>query len=112
MAKPEIRPLSHYSREAVTLLGQLVRSARIERKLSLTELAERAAISRGLAQRIERGDPGCSVGAVFEVAALLGIKLFDATPSTLAANSQIVQQTLALLPKAARATKKPVNDDF
>lgn len=112
MAKPAIRPYSRYTKEAVTLMGQLIRAARIERKLTLAELAERAAVSRGLVQRIERGDPGCSVGAVFEVAALLGIKLFDSDQPTLAANNRIVQQTLALLPKTARESRKPMKDDF
>jgi transcriptional regulator with XRE-family HTH domain len=112
MAKPAARPYSRYTKDAVTLMGQLIRAARIERKLSLAELAERGAISRGLVQRIERGDPGCSVGAVFEVAALLGIELFHADHAALTAHSRIVQQKLALLPKAARASRKPVHDDF
>lgn len=93
-------------------MGQLIRTARIERKLTLAELAERAAVSRGLVQRIEQGDPGCAVGAVFEVAALLGIKLFDSDQPMLSANNRIVQQTLTLLPKTARRSRKPVKDDF
>ncbi len=93
-------------------MGQLIRAARIERKLTLVELAERAAVSRGLIQRIEQGDPGCAVGAVFEAASLLGIKLFDSDQTRLSANSAVVQQTLALLPKAARGSKRPVKDDF
>ncbi len=112
MAKPAIRPYSRYTKEAVTLMGQLIRAARLARKLSLAELAERAAVSRGLVQRIEHGDPGCSVGAVFEVAALLGIKLFDSDQATLTANNQIAQHTLTLLPKVARESRKPVKDDF
>ena len=112
MAKPPTRPYSRYTKEAVTLMGQLIRAARIERKLTLAGLAERAALSRGLVQRIEHGDPGCSVGAVFEVAALLGIKLFDSDQSTLTTNSRIAQHALVLLPKTARASRKPVKDDF
>ena len=112
MPTPATRPYSRYTKEAVTLMGQLIRSARLERKLTVAELAERAAISRGLMQRIEQGDPACAVGVVFEVASLLGIKLFDADQATLSANNQIVQQTLTLLPKAARGSRKPVKDDF
>lgn len=112
MAKPASRPYSRYTKDAITLMGQLVRTARIERKLSIAELAERAAVSRGLIQRIEKGDPGCAIGAVFEVAALLGIRLFNADQPTLSANNAIVQQTLTLLPKAARDSRKPVKDDF
>ena len=53
--------------DAVALLGQLVRKARIERKLKAVDVTDRAGISRGLLRRIETGDPGCTIGAVFEV---------------------------------------------
>lgn len=112
MAKPASRPYSRYTKDAITLMGQLIRTERIERKLTVAELAERAAASRGLIQRIERGDPGCAIGAVFEVAALLGIRLFNADQPTLSTNNAILQQTLTLLPKAARDPRKPVKDDF
>ena len=39
-------------------------NARVERELTIAEVAERAGISRGLVHRIEHGDMGCSVGAV------------------------------------------------
>ncbi|MBB4230505.1 hypothetical protein GGD56_004358 [Rhizobium mongolense] len=32
----------------------------------------------------QKGDPGCAIGAVFEVAAIVGIRLFDADQATLA----------------------------
>jgi len=112
MPKPVTRPYSRYAAEAVAYLGKLIRKSRIERKETAAQLAERAGISRGLLQRIERGDPGCSVGAVFEVAALLGIRLFDFDREALTANNQIASQTLTLLPSAARPTRKPVKDDF
>ena len=112
MPKPATRTTTRYAAEAVSYLGNLVRKSRIERKETAAQLAERAGISRGLLQRIERGDPGCSVGAVFEVAALVGIRLFDLDRETLTANNQIAAQTLTLLPSAARPTRKPVKDDF
>lgn len=112
MPKPASRPYSRYAAEAVGYLGRLIRKSRIERKETAAQLAERAGISRGLMQRIEHGDPGCSVGAIFEVAALLGIRLFDLDREALTANNQIAAQTLTLLPSAARPTRKPVKDDF
>jgi transcriptional regulator with XRE-family HTH domain len=112
MPKPAMRPYSRYSRDAAILLGQLIRRARIERKLTIEELAERAGLSRGLVRRIETGDPGCGIGAVFEVATIAGIRLFDADQASLgtaiAANSAI----LTLLPKAARVSALGVKDDF
>lgn len=112
MTKPINRAYSLYSRDAARLLGQMVRLGRINRKLTVAELAERAGVSRGLIQRIERGDPGCSMGAVFEAAAIVGTKLFDADQHTLAANIASNQQTLTLLPKSARTSRKAVKDNF
>ena len=73
MAKPDNRPYSRYSRDAAQLLGRLIRRARIEQGLTAEALAERAGISRGLVQRIERGEMGCAIGAVFEAAAIVGV---------------------------------------
>ena len=112
MPKPATRAYSRYAAEATTYLGSLIRTNRIERKETAAQLAERAGISRGLLQRIEHGDPGCSVGAVFEVAALLGIRLFDLDRQGLTASNQAAAHTLALLPRAARPPRRPVKDDF
>ena len=112
MAKPTKRASSRYSRDALTLLGRLIRQARIERKLTTAMLAERAGISRGLVQRIEKGDPGCAIGAVFEVAAIVGVRLFDADQVMLRNALTANTATLALLPKAARAAKIRAHDDF
>ena len=71
MPKPISRAYSRYSRDAAQLLGQMIRLGRMNRKLTLAELAERTGVSRGLIQRIERGDMGCAIGAVFEVAAIV-----------------------------------------
>ena len=112
MPKTARRPSSRYSRDAAVLLGQLIRRARIERKLTARELAERAGISRGLVQRIEKGDPGCAIGAVFEAAAVVGVRLFDADQATLANAISANAATLALLPKAIRASGIEAKDDF
>ena len=63
MPKVTARTYSRYSLEAVTLLGKLIRAARKERKMTVPEVAERAGISRGLMQRIEKDDPKCELGA-------------------------------------------------
>ena len=53
MVKPVSRPLSQYSLDALALLGQLVREARLSKAMTTTDLAARAGISRALLQRIE-----------------------------------------------------------
>lgn len=112
MSKPATRSYSRYGQEAAELLGHLIRSARIERKMTITEVAERAGISRGLVHRIESGDMGCSIGATFEVAAIVGVRLFDAEPTALTRHLGMVRDKLTLLPKAVRQSRKAVKDDF
>jgi len=112
MPKPETRAYSAYSRDALLLLAQLVRRTRIEQRMTAQELADRAGISRGLLQRIEQGDPGCSIGAVFEVAAIVGIRLFDAEQPTFATTIAANAAALTLLPKAVRRPDRVVKDDF
>lgn len=112
MPKPARRPSSRYSRNAIILLGQLIRQARIEKKITTKELAERAGISRGLVQRIEKGDPGCTIGAVFEAATIVGVWLFDPDKAAMANTMNVSSKILALLPKASRAPKIKAHDDF
>lgn len=107
------RTYSRYGREVVEMLGNFIRIHRIERKLSVQELAERVGISRDMMQRIERGDPRCGIGLVIEAAVIVGVPLFDADGSTkLTARIDAQAEKLRLLPKAIRKTKTVVKDDF
>ncbi|MYD43897.1 MAG: helix-turn-helix domain-containing protein [Gammaproteobacteria bacterium] len=112
MAKPASRAHSRYAHDAVKLLGLMIRSARIEQRVTVAELAERAGVSRGLLHRIERGQPGCSIGAVFELASVVGLRLFDAEPTTLANYLTMQRSNLTLLPQAARKSFGKVKEDF
>lgn len=112
MPKSVTRTYSHYCRDATALLGSLIRESRIERKLTAQELADRAGISRGMLQRIEKGDLKCEIGAVFEVATIVGVRLFDADGRSLAQHLYQTRDKLALLPKSVRKKSKTVRDDF
>lgn len=112
MPKSITRTYSRYSRDAVALLAVLIREARNERKLTAQELADRAGISRGLLQRIEKGNLRCEIGAVFEVAAIVGIPLFESDGSALAKQLRQTKEKLAIMPKSVRKKSKKVNDDF
>lgn len=112
MAKPANRPHSRYAREALAHLGNLIREGRQAKHLTAKELAERAGISRTLLARIEAGEPGCGIGAVLEVAAIVGIPLFDADPGTMTVLHEHSTQRKALLPKLVRTTLRGVKDDF
>lgn len=112
MSKTVVRTYSRYTKEALALLGGLIRAARKTQKRKTKTLAEQAGISRNLLYRIEMGDPTCAIGVVFEVATLLGIKLFDMEPNALTRYLRQTEEKLALLPKAIHDSTKDLNDDF
>lgn len=112
MAKPTSRAHSRYAKEACELLGALIHEARVEHRMTVAELAERAGVSRGLVNRAESGDIGCSIGAVFEMAAILKVGLFDLSPDGLSRYLSMKQDKLNLLPKSVRKSKASVQDDF
>jgi len=112
MAKSITRTYSRYGRDAAALLGVLIREARNEHNLTAQELADRAGISRGLLQRIEKGNLKCEIGAVLEVATIVGVKLFDTDESTLTKYLHQTREKLTLLPKSVRKKTKEVCDDF
>jgi DNA-binding XRE family transcriptional regulator len=77
------------------------------------DLADRAGISRRTLQKIERGDLTIAIGFAFEVAALVGIKLFDADTGRLAQDLERIHDKIALLPKRVRKPQsEDVIDDF
>ena len=112
MPKPITRAYSRYSKEAAELLGLLIHQARIKREMTISDVAERAGLSRGLVHRIENGEMGCSIGAVFEVAAIVGVRLFDAEPLMLRRHLKTSREVQALLPKSVRHRERAVKDDF
>ncbi|BEH08998.1 helix-turn-helix domain-containing protein [Geobacter sulfurreducens subsp. ethanolicus] len=98
--------------DAVELLGKLIRLGRKERKMTEEDLSGRAGISRRTLQKIERGDPKCEIGLVFEVANIVGVKFFsDEANSIRYTFGRHIDDKLALLPKRVRKAVK-VNDDF
>jgi transcriptional regulator with XRE-family HTH domain len=107
-----VRSYSRVTTEALSLFGKLIKTTRLERGQTAEELAERAGISRTTLRHIESGELGTEIGAVFEVATLLGIRLFDVGQLTLAQHSARLDEKLTLLPKTARPASPEVDDDF
>ncbi len=112
MPKVATRPTSRYTQTALELLGQSIRTARIAGRMKTEQVSERAGISRSLLRRVERGDPGCAIGVVFEVAAIVGVPLFTSDESDLATLSRATGEKLTLMPKSVRQPRKEVKDDF
>jgi transcriptional regulator with XRE-family HTH domain len=106
------RPYSRYAKGAAVLLGQLIRRARIEKRMTTEEVADRAGLSRGLLRRIENGDLGCTLGSVFEAASVVGVRLFDTDKTTIGGAVASNTAVMTLLPKAIRAPRAKPDDNF
>jgi|ERR1700723_2780168 transcriptional regulator with XRE-family HTH domain len=112
MAKRPHRAYSRQTLEALKLLADTIRAGRIEGKITTREMANRAGVSRSLLQRIEEGDPSCTIGAVFEVAVIAGVSLFETDPDRLQTHRTALREKLSLLPRQARKPKRVIRDDF
>lgn len=106
------RTYARYTKEGAALLGKMIRHGRKERQMTEQELAERLGIARSTLQRVEKGDPKVEMGIMFEAAALVGIKLFDADESSIKALSARMDDRLAVLPKHVYKSGKKVIDEF
>jgi len=98
--------------QAVSVLGAQLAVNRREQRRSAVDVAERAGITRVTLRRIERGDPGVSIGLYFEVAMVLSLPLFGAEGPELAELAARQQRELILMPKRIRARTSHVDDDF
>jgi len=58
----------------LSLVGEQIKLARLRRKLSSEQVAERSGISRSTLVRIEKGDPGVSIGNILNVLKVLGLE--------------------------------------
>ena len=106
------RVYTSYTKTAASVLAGLIKLGRKTKKWTEKELAERAGISRATLQKIEKGDLGCEIGLFFEVAALVGVPLFEADLQKLTKENDFIQSKIALLPKSVRKAKQDVDDDF
>jgi len=106
------RSYSRVTRQALSILGKLIRVGRTERSMTAQELAERAGISRTTLYNIEKGQPGPEVGTVFEVAVLVGVHLFEYDEKTLTMHNARLAEKLTLLPKSVRPSRREIDDDF
>ncbi|PZX05554.1 helix-turn-helix transcriptional regulator [Celeribacter halophilus] len=106
------RSYSKITRQALSILGKRIRVGRAERGMTAQDLADRAGISRTTLYNIEKGAPGPEIGTVFEVAALVGVRLFEFDDRTLAMHNAHLDEKLTLLPKSVRPSKQEVDDDF
>ncbi len=109
---PKERIYSKYTQEALSLLGKQIKLRRKEHHWSEADLSERSGVSRATLQKIEKGYPGSAIGLFFEIAVLVGVKLFDPEAPSLAGYLAQTDDKLAVLPKKISSNNRIVNDDF
>lgn len=61
-------------KKLLATLGEQIKLARLRRKLSSEQVAERAGISRATLWQIEKGTPSVTMGAYFQVLFVLGLE--------------------------------------
>lgn len=105
--------VSTVTRHALETLAGQIKAARLSRRWTQAELAERAAISVPTLRRIEAGDPGVAVGTVLEIAVLAGIELFNTDAIGMSVLAGRARDQVALLPQRVRTrASDEVDDDF
>jgi transcriptional regulator with XRE-family HTH domain len=91
------------------VLGATIRAARLERRWTLDELAERVGVTRITVAKVERGDLTPRIGTVLEAAALLGVPLLG--DGDMRQTEARLRDRLAALPQRARQPRR-VDDEF
>jgi transcriptional regulator with XRE-family HTH domain len=66
-------PLPLPVKRALSKLGEDIRAARLRRRITATLMAERAFITRTTLGKVEKGDPGVSLGIYATVLFILGL---------------------------------------
>lgn len=97
--------LSFQSAEALRLVGERIRTARLRRGESEAGMALRAGVSRDTWRRLEAGNPGVAIGLFFEAMYLLGFteQLFELADPDL--DAQGMAQDAARRPRRGRTRR-------
>jgi transcriptional regulator with XRE-family HTH domain len=103
-------PLPLPIRRALAKLGADIKSARLRRRISASLMAERAFITRPTLNKVEKGDPGVSLGIYATVLFVLGLtqRLTDLADSR--TDDVGLQLEEEHLPKRIRASQRAKAD--
>jgi len=97
--------------DAASLLGAEITQARLARRWTVRELAERAGISPATLQKVERGNPSVALGTAFDAATLVGVPLFYADGARLADEAARARRP-TVLPRAVRHPRRELDNEF
>ncbi len=97
--------------EAAELLGSQITQARLARRWTVRELAERVGVSPTTLQKVERGTPSVALGTALDAATLVGVPLFYADSSRLADEAARVRHP-AILPRRVSHRRERLDNEF
>ena len=97
---------------ATRVLGGLIAQNRRQRGWTASRLADAIGVTPRTVAHIESGRPTVAIGTVFEAAAILGVRLFEADRAELQRLLRDGQDRLALLPQRVRPKDEAIDDDF
>ena len=109
---PPPHPVGYTTRKIIQYLGQLIKVARKERKMSESDLAERVGVVRATIQKVEKGDPSVAIGTVIEATVVLGIPLLGGDKEHITNLTTMLNYMNNLLPNSIRGKVIEVDDDF
>jgi transcriptional regulator with XRE-family HTH domain len=102
-------PLYPSQSRLLRALGQRLREARLRRRFTVTQVAERAAVSRPTLNKVEQGDASVTMGTYLRVLVVLGL---ENDMDLLAGEDPVgrrLQDAELSVPRRAPKRKKPVD---
>ena len=107
MGVPRSKALPLPVERALTRLGADIRDARRRRRIPTATMAERAGISRTTLHKVERGDPGVSLGTCATVLFVLGLEERIAELADPRNDAVGLDLEAEALPKRIRGRRRP-----
>ncbi len=104
--------LSLPTQTTLSLLGQLIKTARQQRKMSQADLAQRLGVSRQTVIAIEKSNPQVAVGTLLEAAHIVGVPLLSDDTTALTQWQAALAGFKALLPTRTHTQIVEIDDDF
>jgi transcriptional regulator with XRE-family HTH domain len=97
---------------ALDHFAALLRIKRLEKVLTVAELADRLGVSIPTARKLLRGNPAVATGTYFEAATILGLALFEPDQDRFQTSRDRVGKIESLLPKRVVKPAEDFDDDF
>ena len=103
---------SNMTKNALQLLGGMIRLSRRQRQWTQAGLAERLGVSRQVVIAIEKGSLTVAIGTVFEAARIVGVPVLSYSDKQINQWQRVLDGFEALLPERIKTKNIEFDDDF